>query len=416
MSTPVEHSTLGPSSWDRWIRCPASVRETEKALERFGGREPARYEAAEGTVFHELVSYCLEWGLEPENFRGGYLDQEGFRIYYDDEMFESARIGLEFVRSIEAQPGVELFIEKRVDISPYTLPGQFGTSDVILVNRKQRWVIIFDWKYGKEPVYAFENYQLSGYALGAWTTILSKLFGGDPQGIDVSLIIEQPRVPGAGGEWKTTMTRLLEFGRHAKRQAILTQSANPPYNPGPKQCRWCLGRDSCGALAKWHLENLGLDFDSLDSLIEDGDVPALPEELTPERRSYLLSVRPLINQWFDALHASAYHDAVTTGIVPGMKLVLGRRPSREFAENRLHIAAARLVALLGEGRAFTKKLISPAQAEKALGKRVFERELKRFVVQGEPSPILVPENDRRERIKPAVDLFNDETDEEDDPL
>ena len=178
MTPAAEHSSLGPSSWSRWIRCPGSVKAQE------GIPDPGRYEAAEGTVFHELVADCLDLGLEPEDFVGGGrgLEVDGFWIEYDDEMCSSARDGLDFVRNVAAEPGWALFVETRVDISKYTIPGQFGTADVVLVNIAQKKVIVFDWKYGMEPVYPQENYQLQGYCLGAWQTLFGRLFNWDPAG------------------------------------------------------------------------------------------------------------------------------------------------------------------------------------------------------------------------------------------
>jgi len=289
MGTPVEHSSLGPSSWSRWIRCPGSVQA------QAGIPDKARFEAAEGTVFHELVADCLEMGFEPEDYVGGGrgLEVDGFFVEYNEEMCAAARDGLDFVRNVAAEPGWELYVETRVDISKWTLPGQFGTADVILVNVAKKLVIVFDWKYGKEPVYPQENEQAQGYCLGAWQTIFGKLFDWDPSGVKVTIIIEQPRVPGGGGPWETTMQRVLEFGQHAKRQAVLTTAKNPPRKPGVKQCRWCRAKDYCGTFAEWNMEMIGLEFDDLDMADETGFLPELeaPEEVTPERRTILLRLK-----------------------------------------------------------------------------------------------------------------------------
>lgn len=403
MGTPEEHSSLGPSSWGRWVRCPASVKAS------VGRPDGARYEAAEGTVFHELMADCLELGLDPEDCIGDGrgLSVDGYWIEYDDEMADRGRDGLDYVRNMAAQPGWELYVETRVDISPYTLPGQFGTADVTLVNVEKREMIVFDWKYGKEPVYAQENYQLSGYALGAWTSICAERFDHDPSGIKVTLIIEQPRVPGAGGAWETTMQRLLEFGQHTRRQAVLSQGDDAPYNPGVEQCKWCRARDICGAHAAWHLEMIGIEFDELDG----EDEPELPKEITPERRTMLLKMRPMLNKWLDGLHKSAYHDASMGRSVPWMKLVEGRRPARKWKENHVHKAETVLVKSLGDDAHHEPALLSPAQAETALKKKLgnaaYSELVERFVDQGTPSSILVPEEDSRAEIKSVVDEFDD---------
>ena len=406
MGTPIEHSSLGPSSWGRWVRCPASVKAS------VGRPDSSRYEAAEGTVFHELMADCLELGLEPEHYvgNGRGLGVDGFWVEYDDEMADRGRDGLDYVRNMAAQPEWTLYVETRVDISPYTLPGQFGTADVVLVNVEDRHIIVFDWKYGKEPVYPQENYQLSGYALGAWNTICSSIFHDDPTDIKVTLIIEQPRVPGAGGSWETTMQRLLEFGQHTRRQAVLSQADDAPFRPGQEQCRWCRARDVCSAHAEWHLEMLGLEFDDLDL----DEPPELPKEVTPERRTMLLKMRPMLNAWLDGLHKSAYNDATYGRPVPWMKMVDGRRPARKWKENHKHKAETVLVEVLGKKNAYDDpKLLSPAQAETALrkkaGKDAYAKLVKRFVDEGMPAQILVPEEDSRDEIKSVEDEFEDES-------
>ncbi len=399
MGTPSEHSELGPSSWPRWVRCPGSVIASRDKS------DTARWEAAEGTVFHELSADCLEFGLEPEDWlsEGNGLLVDGYFIEYNEEMCEKMRDGLDYVRNMAAQPGWQCFIETRVDISPFTLDGQFGTADVILVNIEKRLIIVFDWKYGKEPVYPQENYQLSGYALGAWETLVKHLFDNDPTDIKVTLIIEQPRVPGAGGAWDTTMGRLLEFGKHTRRQAVLSQGADAPFVPGPDQCKWCRNRNTCGPHAKWHAEMLGFELDELDM----EEVPSLPDVITPDRRSMLLKMRPMITRWLEGLHNSAYHDAKVGRPVPRLKLVEGRSPARKWQANQDHKAEQVLVEKLGDGAYHDPQLLSPTQAEKALGKRSYELFIERFVDKGSPGTILVPEEDSRPAFKSLEDEFDD---------
>lgn len=358
-------------------------------------------------MFHELVADCLDMGFEPEDFVGESqgLNVDGFFIEYDEEMCASARDGLDFVRSMAAEEGWQLFVETRVDISKFTLHGQFGTADVVFVNVEKKQVIVFDWKYGKVPVYPQENYQLQGYCLGSWTTLFGKLFNWNPVGIDVTLIIEQPRVPGAGGAWKTTMSRVLEFGQHVKRQAVLSQDDDAPRHPGVEQCTYCRARDHCGAFAEWNLEMIGLEFDDLDAEKPPAFRP--PEDVTPERRSMILKMKPILNKWLDALHKSMYHDAKVGNPTPGMKLVDGKHPARKYAENMKHKAETVLRKELGEKAYHPPVLLSPAQAEKKLGKPRYVELLSRFVDKGEPQPILVPDVDSRPSLESAVDMFDD---------
>jgi hypothetical protein len=400
MSTPVEHTHLGCSGWDGFVRCVG------KPNAEAPFQDTAGYPAAEGTVFHELVADCLDFGFEPEDFRGGGLNQDGFYVPYDEDMFRFARDGLDYVRSFMNDPDCIVFIETMVDISPWTLPGQISTADVVIVNVKERWIIVFDWKYGKEPVYAEENYQAQGYCLGSWQSLFGELFDWDPSGIDVTLIIEQPRVPGAGGHWKTTMERTLEFGQHVRRQAVRTQSAIAPRTPGAKQCRWCRARHVCEELAAWHLENLDLDFDDLDAGYGFDLEPTLPDNLTPERRAYLLEIRPMVNQWFDALHKSEYHDAKVGNPTPGRKMVDGRSPARKWDTTAVY-KAERVLRRMAKRKAYKpQEMLTPTQAEKVVGFDAYSKHLGRFVDRGSPQPILVSTKDSRPAISSAVDEFD----------
>lgn len=93
---------------------------------------------------------------------------------------------------------------------------------------------------------------------------------------------------------------------------------------------------------------------------------------------------------------------------PGWKLVEGRA-NRAWIDDAS--AANELERMLGDG-AFTRKLISPAQAEKALGKeRKKAVEALVFKPQGKAS--LAPASDPRPSIAASVDDFDDVVDEED---
>ena len=397
MTTPVEHSDFGPSQWHRLLRCPAAL-EAERPFPNTAG-----IEAAEGTVFHEMVSDCLEFGLRPQDWLGYRMKVDGFVIEVDQDMVDFSEDGLFYVRHLMEDPETTVYVEKRVDISPWVGKGQFGTADVTAVNRVNRWIKNFDWKYGMEPVYPEENDQLYGYSLGFWESYGRHVFENDPSGIEVEFIIEQPRVPGAGGRWKTTMSRVLEFGEYAKRQALKARESNPPFVPGTKQCRWCRARSTCGAHAEYILDVMGSRFADIDYSIETDEPWTLPEIVTPERRSFILKNRPMITRFLDDLHASAFQDAKLGREVPGFVLVPGRRPARAWKPQAEHKVEAKLKSLVKEGSIYKISVISPAEAEKAVGKKVFSEHLGRFVEQGAAKPILADAKDTREPVETVHD-------------
>ena len=121
----------------------------------------------------------------------------------------------------------------------------------------------------------------------------------------------------------------------------------------------------------------------------------------------LLKMAPTIRQWLEGLHKTAYHDARVGNPVPDMKLVSGKRPARKYIETQEHKAEIVLKMELGDDAYLPRKLRSPTQAEKKLGKARYMEVLDRFVDAGAPQPILVPEEDRRPRLESAVDMFDD---------
>jgi hypothetical protein len=138
---------------------------------------------------------------------------------------------------------------------------------------------------------------------------------------------------------------------------------------------------------------LGTKFDDL----EEQFLAGLPVELhsrramTPEQRSQILLHRKMIDKWLDQLHEEAMRDAEAGRPVPGMKLVDGRsaRVWRDEAKAEFVLTHA-----FGE-EAFSRKLVSPAQAEEKVGKKAFQRDFGMFVEKQEPKPILVPLDHKR---------------------
>ena len=384
MSGELKHSSHGPSSWERWIRCPASVRVCE------GLPDSSGIEAKRGTCFHHYVALALRVGSPADCFVGAYLLVDDEMIEFDKEMAEFAKDGMDFIDALRAKPDWQVWIETRVDISPYTLAGQFGTADMIAVNFKERKVIIWDWKYGMESVYAVENYQLQGYALGAWETLLKHQFNHISDDIEVKCIIEQPRVPGAGGEWKTTMNRILEFGKHSHRQAAISISNDAHFHPGEKQCRWCPARDLCGHYSKWNEELIGLDLEN-----DEGDILPDLETLPPERMCEIVRAEKNIMLWMKDLKSLVRRRAIAGESTPGLKLVEGRRPSRKWLEGSQTKAAMMCEAVLGDKAYSEPELLSPKQIEDAMGEENYVTYVKKYVDYGSPKAAIVVDKDTR---------------------
>lgn len=368
--------------------------------------DKAGQHAAEGTVFHDLVATCLEIGLEPEDFAGTVASADGFTFTIDDDMVRFARPGLDWVR--EHAIGAKLYIETRVDLSPWLGPGEGGTADVGIVNVPRRKLTVYDWKYGSGvPVSPAENEQLMLYALGFWHTIAAYMFSDDPNGVTVELVIEQPRAPGGGGVWLTTMESLLEWGAAIALKAQATHDPEAPRTPGEHQCKFCKARKSpegCDAHNQMAADLIGLSFDEMDA----GTEPAMPRpaDLTPERRAYIVRHSAIFSKWITDVHAQVLADGLAGRPTPGLKVVSGRRPGRKWTAAEDEVAEI-LVGEIGEKNAYVRELISPAAAEKQLTPEAYKK-VSRYVEWGEAKPVLAPEEDKREALQTYADKFGDD--------
>ena len=173
-----------------------------------------------------------------------------------------------------------------------------------------------------------------------------------------------------------------------------TQDPEAPLLPGEEQCRFCPASVDCTARRQQALELAQFAF--ADPVPEK---PPLPETLTSEELSKLLTLAPQVEQWIKALRDHAYAEAQAGRTPPGYKLV-DRVGVRKWLDetNAAHELRAAGVHPYGK-----PKLLSPAQAEKALG-----RAKAKLVAPLAHTPttgiLLVPESDKRPARNPAAEF------------
>ncbi len=387
------HARLPPSGADWWMQCPGGPNFVANIPEE----RTSRF-AAEGTVAHQVRSDSLTLGLDPDDFVGQKITADGFTFEVTDEMATFLQPGIDRCREMEGKT----FVEHRVDLRKW-LPGQFGTLDFGAA--APRTIRVNDLKFGAGiPVSPIENRQLKLYALGFWDNIAREISNAK----NFELSIDQPRVDGGGGSWTIRLDDLLAFGEEVKAAGKATEDPDAPRIAGAKQCYWCRGKDFCKEYAAFNLALVGQKFDDLDENIPLAAPPALPKALTPEQRSYVLIYSKMLTAWLDRLHADCLADALAGRPTPDMKAVLGRMGDREWSDAER--AEAILIALFADD-AFTKKLISPAQVEKKLGKKVMaaNKKITKLITQNEAKPSLVPNTDSRPAIVPLNERFEDLT-------
>jgi hypothetical protein len=384
------HSRLSPSAAEAWMNCPGYPAAID------GLPNPSTEFAAEGTMAHSASDACLTLGLEPYDFIGMTMRVEGFQFTFTDEDADYLAPGIDQVRAF----GGQFFGEHKVDLSEWLGPDQSGTLDrgIVLPDL----IVVNDLKYGRGvPVSPVQNKQLRLYGLGFWWNVARHI----SKATDFLFIIDQPRCPGGGGEWRCTLDELIAFGEEARAAAAATLDPDAPRRASEKGCYWCLRREQpggCTEYDRFNLDTIGAKFEDLD-----GDDELELPLLTPERRTYVLQHKKMVEQWLENLHTQAIEDAKHGRPTPGLKAVEGRRGRREWMDEEE--AARRMVRLAradGDHR-FTRKLISPAAAEKEIGKKGYRESLLSIVRRDDAKPILVPEADARPALTPVDEKFDE---------
>lgn len=363
------HAKLSASGAHRWMECSGSVHMED-------GLPDTTSEFAEyGTAAHELAERCLKEDVTADYFAGKVFN--GHEA--DEEMVEGVQSYLDYVRSHKG----EVLIEQRVDFSPWVSEG-FGTCDCLVIEGDTASVI--DLKFGKGVrVDAENNPQAMLYALGAlneYEFIFDEIN-------TFKLAIVQPRLDHVS-EWTLSREELLAFGEQAKERADLALSDEAPLTPGESQCRFCKAKATCRALAEHSLKTAADGFEAVDVPVTVKDVA----KLSNEEVAALLPQLNTLTDWIKAVEAHALAELEQGRNVPGYKLVEGRSIRKWRNEEDAEKA---LSSELEAEDIFTKKLISPTQAEKALGKA--HPILKEHVVKPEGKPAIAPESDKRPALE-----------------
>ena len=362
----ARHSAIvGGSTASRVIKCPASVALCAKMPPK-----PSSKYADEGTLLHNAIAEILEHPLDPPESIIGfkYKELEVTQDLYNDKIVPALQ------KLAEVDPDFEMnyTVESEVDFGEY-LPGVFGSADVI--GRMGDKAIVLDWKFGSGVIVnAEENYQGMFYAAAAMRTAKTKwAFEG---ATEIEIIIVQPPEM---RRWVTTPDRIAQFEMQLSLAVKEAQNKEARMESG-SHCRWCSAKPTCplmtGAVAR--------------------STQIALKNLNPEHIAVYLQQADMLEDWIKDLRELAHQMLEADVRVPGFKLV-AKRAIRQWANE--DVAYDKLLDLIGNEHLIYKpsELISPAQAEKLLGKGGKEL-VKDLVVAVSSGSTLVEESDPR----PAV--------------
>lgn len=348
-------------------------------LEAAQPEEESSEYAKEGTYLHGIMEQLLDGGTGPDDLKGEVADDLLYgRIWpaYDAvcELLDRYR-----VRSFDLERRYELI---------QTAPGCYGTVDLLGEGVDEDGVevgIVADFKFGqgiKER--AEENHQLAFYGLGAIDNADPFIVGKRKLVFAIIQPWERDDTLETLDVWETDTAFMDAFQRRLKWTYDEWESgrAKGKYTAG-RWCKFCRARAVCPEQNATMMQ-VDKTFESRPfgdmTDVELGDLLALGERCVEQ---------------FEALKKYAERRAVQGHAPAGWKVVqsLGNRTWEDPKK-----AEAALVSQFGS-EAYTSKILSPAQAEKAAKKAGLAKDhFDQYVIRPERGVRLVRDTDKRPSV------------------
>ena len=409
------HSLFAPSATKRILACPGSVRMSAGIPDRAG------FHAAEGSAAHAAAeAVMLDPGrpcLAPVDLsRVGaqtWVAPDGEEVEFDDEQVEAIETYVRFAEQLRIDAEAEggwLALEQKVSLDMVWRgllhrepPGDvYGHLDCAAYFPASRRLVIADYKHGSgHAVEVVDNPQMFVYALGLLTGRL------DNHEIDtVSIVVVQPRAPhpdGAVRRFAISVIDLFMWAGETYAPAIeLAASALPGQHlSAGEHCRWCPARGSCPELASKALDVARQQFEVVvdPDPLTNRPAPPEPAGLTNAQLGAVLERADMVETWLDGVRQEAAHRLEAGKDVPGWKLV-PKRALRRWVDDTS--AGLVLEAELGDEGLQPRKHITPAAAERKLGKARFAEVFAGLVSQVSSGTTLAPSADKRAAVVKAA--------------
>lgn len=244
-----EHALLAPSSADRWVNCPGSVRFEAQYPEK-----PPHPMTEEGTAIHEVAAKVLQDFIE-RDVKGHTFKRADFLnttasngVVITGEMLDVAEVYIRDVMQVSTRfKGAKVLLEHRVFMDSIH-PENWGTLDaaILFYDMDARELVVEDLKAGWGIVEVWDNWQLLDYVFGLLSDMLKRNWP-LPEVIELRLV--QPRPYHRQGPVRVQRIHMSELSSYAER---LKASAYDALGPDPtfqagKWCDHCLGCATCPA-------------------------------------------------------------------------------------------------------------------------------------------------------------------------
>ena len=359
----MKHYSIGGSSINRVISCPASV----KRIESVNTQAKSNTAADLGNLLHDAMevhykhNQTFEEMLGVIKFAGMTLNDDHLPALYALRNHTETVLDNYDIDVMLLEPFVEL------------IPGVAGGSiDMLGISADGKTAMILDYKTGVAPVRAKDNKQVLFYTLCCLTDpTTAPLFKNVVNFIGA---IIQPRVHNTADIWEFDLTTLMQ----AKKQVLDAVEATKTATKGVagSHCHWC-------AYAPYCPEKRARAESAL--LLEPKHQKSLNQALP-----LALELKAWAQQVIDA--ATDYASKGVT--IKDHKLVNGRG-MRKWSDE---VAAGKLLSDQLGIEAFTSKLLSPTQATKLIFKNNLDICLDNLIVKSQGKQTLVNLDDPREEI------------------
>jgi hypothetical protein len=381
---PAPRLDLMPSAADRWTTCAASPRFCLENADLIPADLSSKF-SQEGTTAHEVAAaYLQDRQPDPANCPtpiDGDMRLHGFDY-------------AEYVQGLRTEGAgmSKLIVEQKQGLWYY--PGRNAVVDAAVINPDSLHIV--DYKYGAGVVVSpVENLQATIY------TYQIALPLDLPLDLPVFVHIFQPRGRDAGDSaahvWETTIGDIAErAGRIAGAADIIRinneTKGNPlHFAPSEKACRWCPAKAFCPARQDDMLDGI----EALDTIEQPKPLP-LPEALSIEQLAAVLKHKDNIAKWLNDVEEYATNRLCDGNVVPGFKLVMSRGGNRYWSDPKKAAELLVKTTVLKREEVIEEKTITPAAAEKLVGKKKFAAELTALITRNPGAPELAPEDDKRE--------------------